>query len=501
MGNSISLELQQKNTQNIQQLQRLIMSRQMQQALHLLQMPIMEIAPVIEEEMTQNPVLEYTEDDDEESQDAAANENEEGEAQEDESSDAEAVDQPELSFEENNLEVLKQLDDDFYDYLTENSGFVARTTRDDEKLQSFLESSVRAEETLFEHLMEQAKQTFSSERDRSIAEEIVGNIDAYGFLKTSLDEIAATSDCTIEDIERILKEIQGFHPAGIGARSLRESLLIQLKFQRKENTLAYTLVDKHFDDLLHNRITIMTKKLHCTTEEIGKAIEETIAKLDIHPGTSFSHSPISYIVPDATIEEGEDNTLKVIVNQDAVPKIRLNRRYLKMLDDETISKETKDFIRQKITSAKWLVKNVLQRNSTLQNIAESLAELQKEFFLSPKGKLVPLTMSTIADKIGVHESTIARAVANKYIETPRGLFPLRFFFTNSLTTEAGEEISTSNVRNLIKDLITNENKKKPLSDQAISTLMKAKGVNCARRTVAKYRTLMNFGTTQQRKKF
>lgn len=499
MPNAPTLELQQKNSQNLQQLQRLIMSRQMQQALHLLQMPIMEIAPVIEAEMEQNPILEYTDelDEDKETQEAAAREEEEEDTPESEGSESE---HPELSFEENNLEVLKQLDDDFYDYLLENSGFVSRTTREDEKLQTFLESSIRAEATLFEHLMEQAHQTFSDEKTRAIAEEIIGNIDAQGFLKTPLHEISTTANTSEKEVEKILKDIQGFHPTGIGARDLRESLLLQLKFQGNEKTLAYKLVDKHFDDLLHNRITIMTKKLKCTSADITKALEETIARLDIHPGTSFSSSATSYIVPDAAIEEDE-NGLKVSVNQEAMPKIRLSRRYLTMLNDDTVSRETKEFIKQKISSAKWLMKNVLQRNSTLHNIAESLADLQKEFFLQPNGKLIPLTMHTVADRLQVHESTIARAVANKYLETPRGLFPLRFFFTNALAMDGGEEIASNNVRDLIKDAIHAEDKKSPLSDQAISNLMKEKGVHCARRTVAKYRMLLNLGTTQQRKKF
>lgn len=492
MPNGMTLELQQKHSQSIQQLQRLIMSRQMQQALHLLQMPVMEIAPVIEAEMEQNPVLEYSEEEEDEKENQLK--------EEEEAPEEETVEQPELSFEDNNLEVLKQLDDDFYDYLIENSGFVARNTREDEKLQTFMESSIRAEETLFEHLMEQARQAFSGERERAIAEEIIGNIDSQGFLKTPIEEIAATMNCTEEKVEKILFTIQGFHPAGIGARDLRESLLIQLKFQGKKDSLAYKVIADYFDDLLHNRMTTITKKLQCQPSDITKAIEETIAKLDVHPGTSFSHQAISYIIPDVTIQE-EGNSLKVDVNQDAIPRIHLNRRYLKMLDDETVSSETKEFIKQKITSAKWLVKNVLQRNTTLQNIALGLADLQKEFFLNPNGKLVPLTMKVIADRLEVHESTIARAVANKYIETPRGLFPLRFFFTNSLTMEGGKEISTKNVKDTIEELIRKENKKKPLSDQALSNLMKLQGVHCARRTVAKYRAILNLGTTQQRKRF
>ena len=171
-----------------------------------------------------------------------------------------------------------------------------------------------------------------------------------------------------------------------------------------------------------------------------------------------------------------------------------------MLDDKDVPADTKEFIKQKISSAKWLVKNVLQRNSTLYNITEALTEMQKEFFLNPKGKLVPLIMKSVADKLDVHESTIARAVANKYIETPRGIFPLRFFFTNALSTDNGGEIAANNARDLIKELIDAENKKKPLSDQALSELLKAKGIHCARRTVAKYRTLVNLGSAQQRKK-
>lgn len=495
MSNPISLELRQKPSQNIKQLQRMIMSRQMQQAIHFLQMPIMELTTLIDQEMEQNPVLEYSSETD-------IDENPEHNQIEEENREPEERDaalEKELTFDEKDFDIMRRLDEDFRDHFSESGSYSGFRTAEQEKLQTFLESSICAAPSLFEHLMQQVQEVFNEESKRSIAEMVVGNLDESGFLTSSIQELASLQGCPPEDIEAVLKEVQTFDPIGVGARNLKESLLLQLKRKGKESSLAYTLVESYFEELLHNKIPLIKKRLHCQTEEIEDAVGE-IAKLDLHPGSRITRQVASFIVPDISLrQEGEE--LVVVINDDYMPRLKFNSRYMRMLEDPSLSEETKGFIKKKIVSAKWLLRNLSQRNETLEKIAKELAKRQHSFFLDPNGQLIPLTMKTLAEEIQVHESTIARAVSDKYIDTPRGVLPLRSFFTSSLSTEKGLDISSKTVRQMVKEIIDEEDKQHPLSDEAISAKIKAKGVQCARRTVAKYRTALNLGNTQQRKKF
>lgn len=486
--------LNQKQAPNLKQLQRLIMSPQMQQALSLLQLPAQELSTLIDAELEQNPILEMHED--REDDDIQEVETEVDEAEEDNISSIEKS----LSFNDRDFEIMKQLDDDFKDHFNESASYKNLRTIDDEKLASFLESSIRSESTLFGHLMQQAQETFDTDQKLKIAEAIIGSLDERGILQSSLEEIALLNGFEYNSVAEILKEVQGFDPPGVGARSLQELLLIQLANLGKKSSLAYQIVLNHYEDLIHNRIPRIQKLLKCTPKDISDAIEKDIAKLDFHPGTSFSRQVVQQIVPDIIISQ-EDDSLVATIPDEYIPTLRLNRRYLKMLEDESLSVEAKDFIKQKLLSAKWLMKNIFQRNETLQKIAQFLIDNQSAFFLNPDGKLVPMTMKKVADELDVHESTIARAVSNKYLSSPRGVYSLRSFFTTAYISDQGEDISAQTVRDLMLEVIENEDKKKPLSDEAIATAIKERGVNCARRTVAKYRAALSIGNAHQRKKY
>lgn len=493
---NMSMDLQPKFSQNIKQIQRLIMSPQMQQAIHLLQMPVQELATVIDTELQQNPVLECDDNNPEVDPDLESLEADTMESSETEDQRPEQ----ELSFDEHDFEVIKRLDDEFRDYLSDSATYTKPNTAEDEKLQSFLESSIQMPESLFEHLMHQARETFLTTEKLAMAEALIGNFDASGFLLTPLGEIAALYHFSTQQLTEVLKAIQHFDPIGVGAKSLQESLLIQLVQIGKKETLAYKIINHHYDDLLHNRIPDIQKKLKVSADEINKSIEHDISRLDLHPGASYSRSDAAPIVPDVTLVE-EDDKLIVVVNGHELPSLRVNQRYMRMLYDETLNTETKDFIKTKIMSAKWLLRNIYQRNETIERIAESLSRRQKAFFDEANGNLVPLTMKTLAEELSLHESTIARAVANKYLQSPRGVFPLRYFFSNAYVDEKGDDISSKTVRDVLKDLIAKEDKTHPLSDEALSAEIKAQGIPCARRTVAKYRAELNLGNAQQRRKF
>ena len=471
--------------QDIRLSQRLMMTAHMQQAIRLLQLPLQDLEPFLEEQVVLNPFLEISENETRQAgKEAEKEENEE----------------KELTISEHDLSILQRLDEDLKDHFGQNDMPLHKPTLEEERLKSFQDQSIYAEPTLSEELLRQARETFEDEEERKIAEIIIGYIDAFGFMNTPLAEICALHRLEEEKVKNVLNEVQTFEPFGVGASSIQEALLIQLRCTGKKDSLAYQIVQDYYEDLLHNQIPHMQKNLKCSYEDIQQAIEKDIAKLDLHPGTHLSSHPVHAIVPDVTLRQ-EGEKLIVDVEREKIPSLRLNDRYLKMLNDSKTAQETRLFLKQHLFSAKWLMRNLQQRFSTIERIAQSLAERQSVFFLSPTGKLVPLTMKTLAEELGLHESTIARTVSNKYLYCQRGLFPLRSFFTTKYVSEEGADLSSTTVKQEILNLLSNEDKKRPLSDEKISLLLKEKGITCARRTVAKYRTILKIGNTQQRKKF
>lgn len=478
--------MQMQQSQQVNLAQKMIMSAHMQQALHLLQLPLLELEPFIEEQVVANPILEIaSEADFEES--VPPEENNEGN------------EEKEVTISDNDLSILSRLEDDMRDHFSSDTVPMKRSD-EEEKLKAFQENSICSHLSLYDHLLQESHDTFEAPQDLQIAEILIGYIDAFGFLKTPLSEIASLHNLTQKNLERILKEIQTFEPYGIGAMSVQESLLIQLRCLGKEKTLAYQIIEAHYDELLHNHLPAMQKSLGCSFEQLQQTIEHDIAKLDLHPGTHFSSQPVQAIVPDVTIRQ-EDEHLLVDVDRDRAPSLRLNHQYLHMLRDPETAPETVQFLKRHLFSARWLMRNLQHRYSTIERIAEVLAVKQYRFFTDPTGQLEPMTMRVMAEELNLHESTIARTVANKYVNSPRGIFPLRSFFTTKYVSEEGETLSSQTIKDAIFKLIEKEDKCRPLSDAKISDLLKENGIVCARRTVAKFRMAFQIGNTQQRKKF
>jgi RNA polymerase sigma-54 factor len=486
MSYPISLDQLAKQHLSVKQTQRMIMSPQMQQAIHMLQMPTQELNELIENELQQNPVIDLL--------DSEATNDEDLEYEKDDAIEKE------LNFNEHDLEILKKLDDDLKEHFVDASNHNSAEIKQQEKLKNFLESSIPVDVSLFEYVFNQAKELFSEQEELDIAEAIIGNFDENGFLKISLSEISLLNSIPVPKLQKILKVIQTLDPVGIGAKSLQESLLLQLERKNKKDSLAYKIVDKHYNDLLHNHIPLIKKGLKCSNEDILSSIKTDIARLDLHPGLNHCRHLIQYIIPDASILL-DDEKLIVSVNDESLPPFKVNKHYLKLLEDNEISTDAKDFIKSKLFSAKWLIKNLHQRNETLYKIIHEIAEIQRNFFLEPKGDLTPLTMKSIAEKLGLHESTIARAVSNKYINTPKGIFSLRSFFTSALANFENEDVSSNTVKIMLKEIIDKEDKKKPLSDDDLSKLLTKKGISCARRTVTKYRQELNIGSSHHRKEY
>jgi RNA polymerase sigma-54 factor len=481
------LELQTQQKQHLNLTQRLIMSAHMQQAIRLLQLPLLELEPFIEEQITSNPLLEIVD------------EKEDSSEQDDSPLEEEPLEEKEIIIDDQDFTILRNLEEEFQDHFAEGGNTQLKRSTEEEKYKTYLENSIPSELNLYQLLVQESHETFETVKDLEAAEILIGYIDECGFLTTSLSEIVLLHNFSLDHLTRILKEIQTFEPYGVGAATIQESLLIQLRCLKKETTLAYRIVETYYEELLHNRIPLIQKSLHCSSTEIKVALND-ISKLDLHPGTQYSRQKAQPLIPDVNLRL-EGDLLVVDINRDYAPHLRLNMQYLKMLEDPQTPIETKNFIRRHIFSARWLMRNLQQRYSTVERIAASLARRQQEFFTQPDGKLVPLTMKTLAEELQLHESTIARTVSNKYINSPRGLMSLRAFFTHGYLSEEGKDLSAQTVRDAVLEIIEKENKQYPLSDEKICGILKQRGILCARRTIAKYRAALQIGNAQQRKKF
>ncbi|MEC7839802.1 MAG: RNA polymerase factor sigma-54 [Chlamydiota bacterium] len=495
MADQMSLKQHNKTQQSLKQTQRLIMSPQMQQAIKLLQVPILELSQTIQQELETNPVIELVE---EQLERDYENEQLEESIQESESDFSEG---DELNFENENFDIIDHLNDDYNDLFGEAENYSLRRSTEEDKLKTFLEANIQKNTSLYDTLITQARETFETETEIQAAETIIGSLDDKGFLSSTLHEIAIFTGVNESTLKKVLPVIQTFDPPGIAAISLKDSLLLQLMLKGKQNSLAFKIIQNHFKDLLHNKIKVITAKLHCTPKQVSEAVSNDISKLDLQPGNTLSDEYPQGITPDLHIFIDENGQLATNISNEFIPNLKINSKYLKMIDDPNVPEETKSFIQQKISSAQWLLKNITERNNTIERIGLLLVKTQKQFFENPNGKLVPMTMKKYSEELDLHESTIARAVSNKYLSCDRGIFPLRFFFTNAIECDDGSNLSSTSVKDLLDELIKGENKLKPYSDEILSRLLKRKGVRCARRTIAKYRAELNLGNAQQRKKF
>ncbi|MFN4174746.1 MAG: RNA polymerase factor sigma-54, partial [Parachlamydiaceae bacterium] len=433
---------------NLKQTQRLMMSHEMQQALHLLQLPILELQELVEQELEENPVLDLIE--------------EEGEREEESELNAE------MDFEKGDFEVLKEIDESFTEIMNDQPR--APRTQEEEKTQHYLESLATVEKGIAELLFDQAKEAFSTKEELEIAELIIGNLEETGLFETPIEEIAEDNGIEKEKIVNVLKIIQNFDPPGIASSSIQEALLKQLEKQGKNESLAYTLIDRFYDEIIHHKIPLIQKELKIDAHTIQEMIEKEIKVLNLHPAVSFNRSPTPYITADVFVKD-IDGRLEVIVNNDGIPPLRLNRKYLKLLEKNEHGEETKKFVLEKLNQAKWFMKTLHQRGSTIERLTKLLVQKNRDYFLGPDGKIVPLTMKEAAQELEVHESTIARTVMNKYVDTPRGLLALRSFFNSTFETNNGETLSSRSIKDLILTLIEKEDKSQPLSDEKLAEII------------------------------
>ncbi|MBG9940980.1 RNA polymerase factor sigma-54 [Brevibacillus formosus] len=355
-------------------------------------------------------------------------------------------------------------------------------------------------ETLYEHLERQLGYVkgFSS-LQKQIALFLIGNLDEKGYLEITLEEASTRLGAEMLEIEDVLSVLQHFDPVGVASRSLEECLLLQLGHLALDDEKIVQVVRNHLQDLADNRYQRIADKIGCTPQEV-QAMADLIRTLNPRPGAAFSSVETRYVIPDVTVEK-VGNDYVVLVNDVAAPRLKINSFYEKMLSQQKSQDEAKQFIHDKLNAAMWLAKSLEQRRLTLMRVTQAILDMQREFFDRGIHYLKPMTQKEIAERVGLHESTISRATSNKYVQTPRGIFELKYFFTSALSTSSGEATSSESVKRRIKALIEQEDRKSPLSDQKLGELLLTEGIEISRRTVAKYREEMLIPSSAKRKRF
>ena len=478
---NLSFKLQQK------------LSPQQIQLMKMLQLPTMEMEQRIKDEMAENPALEEGEEGDQDEQ-------------EEEAAEQMETEETEKDDDRDDIDLSDYYDDDTPDYKLQ----VNNKGRDDEERDTPLAGG----NTFQDNLRSQLSLRAIDDRMEILGEHLIGNLDEDGYLRRELDaivnDLAFTANImtTKEELEKVLKEVQALDPVGTGARDLRECLLLQLeRMPHAVDTLtAKAIVDKHFDAFTKKHYDKIMERLEIDEEALKSAIEE-IMRLNPKPGNAerSSDKPIQEIIPDFIINT-VDNQLELQLNSRNAPELRVSRQYRDMIAEyqrnkkDPAAKEALVFIKQKLDSAKWFIDAIKQRQHTLLVTMEAIMEHQRDFFLTgDETKLKPMILKDIAEKVHMDISTISRVANSKYVQTNYGTILLKFFFSESLTNDQGEEVSTREVKKILKDAIEAEAKKNPLTDEELTDLLKSKGYNIARRTVAKYREQLNIPVARLRK--
>jgi RNA polymerase sigma-54 factor len=449
---------------------------QMLQSLKILQAPILDLQLMVRTEMDQNPTLEREAPEVEESVDF------------DEAAREEMREEREIG----ELTELAEWDQDF------RNNREVRSSVDDEKYQ-FMMDSISGQKSLQEHLLDQLALAGLDDRDRGIAEVLIGSIDEDGYLQLDLDGIiGVTPEFPEELFERIIGVIQGFDPIGVGARSIQECLLIQLRHQGRGNSLEASLIEKHLDKLGAHQYEQIAAAMHLSLEKINE-LSASIAKLDPKPGRNFTDEATEYVIPEISVEK-RDGQWTVIQNKSPYPRLFISQRYLQLLKDKTTAVETRKYIREKIAKSKFFIRSIDQRQDTIYRIACEIVDIQEGFLEKGVAGLQPLTMKQIADTLEVHETTISRACNGKYMSTPRGVLEFKYFFTTGVAQADGTLISNAAIKSALADIVRDENKKKPLSDQKLGDALADRNIHIARRTVAKYREQLKILPARLRRK-
>lgn len=472
--------------QHQQQRQTMVMTPQLRQSLQILQMPVMELRDVIIKEMEQNPTIDMSDPTEVMASTIEPEPSKEHPADE------------EMNFDPDFDQILRQ-DDEWRDYFMQGLEN-APSVEDAEEKRQFLFDSLPQSISLQDHLLEQLNYTELTKEERETAAYLIGNINDAGYFLKGMPDIIMVTGKDEKELRRILAVIQTFDPPGIGCETLRECLLHQIDLQPKSpwKEKAHQLIDHHLDKLASKDDQSLCKSLNVTHEEL-KQIIALVKSLDPQPGLAWEqHNKTEYVHPEVYVERIKGKYV-VYVEMGRLPQIHISNYYRSMLENPKVSNEDKSYIRDKIRSSVFLINSIQQRQVTIKNIAQCIVDAQKEFLDKGIAYLKPMTMVEVAEKAGVHETTVSRTVANKYMWTPVGVFEMKYFFTTGLKNESGQNISNKTIQEKIKQIIESEDHRAPLSDQAIEEILSKEGLHIARRTVSKYRGILKIPAASKRR--
>jgi len=475
-------------TQQMRTEMRLRMAPRMIQSMEILQLPIMALQERIEQELSENPVLELRES---------------GQADADgEETPPEPV-QAEVDGEPNEFDSLINLDENWSEIYDEGPRRSrAALNEDSDRKQDAMQNMASRPRSFNDDLIDQLSFFDCDPRVRALADYIIYNLDEKGYFRIPLQDVIRDLNgaVTLEDAEEALHLVQRLDPPGVGARDLRECLLLQLTPDMPSYDVLYTLISQHLDDLEHNRLPAIEKKTGIALDKIKDAIEH-LRRLNFRPGASFVTDNSHYVVPDLVVEHNDQGGYDVRLVDENTPLLSISRSYQKMLRNKQTDPKTREYIQKRIQSARWLIESIEQRRNTLLKVARAIIEHQKEFLDKGPEWIEPLKMQQIADRVGVHVTTVSRAVDDKWVQTPRGIFPLKRFFGGGTTTADGEEIAWDTIKQKLLEIIAKEDKQNPMSDEEIVEEMGRQGLKVARRTVTKYRQNLLIPSSRQRRQF
>jgi RNA polymerase sigma-54 factor len=477
--------------------QKQVLAPRMIQSMEILQLPILALQERIEQEMEENPVLEMLQDEPEAAEDATAPV---------EPPDAPTDEERELVIDEahsneGDFERLLNMDEQWPDHFEERSGPSRGQIEEagDRKLDAMANMADRPQ-SLQDYLHDQLGWFELEPPLRAMADRIIYNLDANGYLQGRLEDLLGpdASDADLELARRALQLVQRLDPPGVGARDLAECLLLQLTPGQPRYEQLRTLIENHLEDLEHNRLPAISRKTGYSIDLIKESLGE-LRKLNPKPGAAFGETLVPPVTPDVFVEPDDNGQYQVRLEETDAPSLFISPYYRKLLQDPATSPETREYIKRKINSAQWLIDSIQQRSGTLLKVARAIIDHQREFLERGPEAIEPLKMQQIADKVGIHVTTVSRAVDEKWIQTPRGIFPLRRFFCGGTTSADGEEVAWDAVRRKLQEIIDGEDKRNPLSDDQLVERLAAEGLTVARRTVTKYRKAMGILSSRQRR--
>ncbi len=515
------MPLQSQGLRQVQkQTQNLVLAPQLRQSLKILQVPALELRSTILEELQTNPLLEEVGTNDESldgeimesSPDEEPNAGEEdgmasesdNRSDQSESEDADewekdSEDLTDLDFSDE-FSALREMQEDLREHFErEYEGEAQLGNSEAEEKRKFFFDSLVEETSLQQHLLDQLKMTDTTAGQQQACEYLIGSLDENGFLPTPLSEIGLLCGLPLRDLQEGLEILQSFDPIGIASVNLQECLLTQMKARKWEDSLSYQIVFHHFPLLVRRRVPELSRKLSQSTAAIHQALEK-IAELDPSPGRRFSEDTNQSVAPDAEVERVGKEWI-IHLNDDYIPRLRINKTYKELITKGVLSPKEKEYVKSQMRAGKFLINSIEQRQNTIERIARKILEKQVDFFQHGPSKLHPMTMGEVAEEIQVHETTVSRATANKYLRTPHGLFPFKYFFTPGYSGKDGDGVSNTSVKEIIASLIEQEDQQKPLSDRAIVDLLAAREIKLARRTVAKYREELGIAPTNLRRRY